>query len=125
MTIYKEFAELLLPKGILTYFDLIHFKKEDKMISIHLEEKKEIPEEYKDKSYRLNGFLPAVTIKDFPIREFKVELKIKRRRWLLTTSNTKVTRDLNLLASGTRITKSFADFLKELARYSSDKYRKP
>lgn len=123
MTIYKEFAELLLPEGLLTYYDLIDFKKSDEIVKIHLEEKKEIPIEYKDKSYRLNGFLPAVTIKDFPIREFKVELKIKRRRWLLTDNNTKVTRDLDLLASGTRITKSFADFLKELARYSSDKYR--
>jgi hypothetical protein len=123
MTIYKEFAELLLPEGLLTYYDLIDFKKSDEILKIHLEEKKDIPIEYKNKSYRLNGFLPAVTIKDFPIREFKVELKIKRRRWLLTDSNTKVTRDLDLLASGTRITKSFADFLKELARYSSDKYR--
>ena len=123
MTIYKEFAELLLPEGLLTYYDLINFNKEGEIVSIHLEEKKEIPIEYKDKSYRLNGFLPAVTIKDFPIREFKVELKIKRRRWLLTESNTKVTRDLDLLVSGTRITKSFADFLKELARYSSDKHR--
>jgi len=123
MTIYKEFAELLLPEGLLTYYDLINFNKEGEIVSVHLEEKKEIPIEYKDKSYRLNGFLPAVTIKDFPIREFKVELKIKRRRWLLTESNTKVTRDLDLLVSGTRITKSFADFLKELARYSSDKHR--
>jgi len=124
MTIYKDFAELLLPEGILTYYDLIDFNKEGENISIYLSEKAEIPIAYKNEKYRLNGFLPEVTIKDFPIREYKVQLKIKRRRWLLTDSNSKITRDLILLASGTRITKSFADFLKELARYSSDKYGK-
>lgn len=117
MSIYREFAELLLPDGIFDYYELIDFKKESTNISIYLEEKSEIPTEYKNESYRLSGFMPEVTIKDFPIREHKVQLKIKRRRWLLTQTNTKVIRNWDLLSPGTRITKDFAVFLKELARY--------
>jgi len=117
MEIYKEFAALLLPAGILDYYELTDFKKDKGNISIFLKEKAEIPLEYKDNSYRLNGFMPEVTIKDFPIREYKAELKIKRRRWLLTDSNTKVIRNWEILSPGTRITKGFAAFLKELARY--------
>ncbi|NOQ70853.1 MAG: hypothetical protein GQ574_02560 [Crocinitomix sp.] len=117
MSIYKEFAQALLPDGILDYCDLTDFKKKGNALLIFLEEKPVIPSEYKDESYRLNGFMPEVTIKDFPIREFKAELKIKRRRWLLTGSNTKVTGNWDLLSPGTRMTKGFADFLKELAKY--------
>ena len=118
MSIYKEFAELLLPDGILNYFELTDFKKEEGKMMIYLEEKSEIPSEYKKESYRLNGFLSEVSIKDFPIREYKVELKIKRRRWLLTESKTKVTRNWDILSPGTRITQGFANFLKEITRYS-------
>lgn len=117
MNIYKDFAQVLLPEGILDYYELTDFKKEENSLLIFLEEKAEIPPEYKGESYRLSGFMPEVTIKDFPIREYKAELKIKRRRWLLTASNTKVTRNWNLLSPGTRMTKCFADFLKELAKY--------
>ena len=117
MTIYREFTEVLLPEGVLDYFELFDFNKENNNLSIYLEEKNTIPIEYKDRSYRLNGYMPEITITDFPIREYKVKLKIKRRRWLLIDSNTKISRDWTLLSPGTRITHEFADFLKELARY--------
>jgi hypothetical protein len=80
MRIYKDFAQALLPDGILDYYYLTDFKKKETSLCIYLEEKPDIPSEYKDQSYRLSGFMPEVTIKDFPIREYKAELKIKRCR---------------------------------------------
>ncbi|MEC4050114.1 transposase family protein [Flavobacterium sp. SUN046] len=63
-----------------------------------------------------NAFSP-ITVQDFPIREYKVYLHIKRRRWLNMTTNKVVYRDWNIVAKGTRLTQEFATFLKEINRY--------
>lgn len=116
MSIYKELVDLLLPDGVLEYFEVHSFKKDADQLRIYLEERDNIPEEYSKERYRSNGFLPEIKVKDFPIRDMFVTLHVKRRRWLLTESNTKVKRDWSIVAPGTRITKNFAAFLKELAR---------
>ncbi len=116
MTIYKELVELLLPEGVLEYFEVISIKKESNQLRIYLEERDNIPEQYSKELYRRNGFLPEIKVKDFPIRDMFVTLHVKRRRWLLIDSGKKVKRDWNMVAPGTRITKDFAAFLKELAR---------
>jgi len=42
-------------------------------------------------------------------------LHIRRRRWINHSKEKKIiSRDWNLVATGTRITKDFADFLKKL-----------
>jgi hypothetical protein len=46
-------------------------------------------------------------------------LHIKRRRWLNLETNKAVHRNWDLVAQGTRITKDFASFLKEIGRYTS------
>lgn len=116
MTIYKELVELLLPEGVLEYFEVISIEKESNQLRIYLEERDNIPEEYTNERYRSNGFLPEIKVKDFPIRDMFVTLHVKRRRWLLIDSGKKVKRDWSIVAPGTRITKDFAAFLKELAR---------
>ena len=83
MSIHKELVELLLPKDILKYFDVIEFKKEGINLRVFLEDKKEPLEEYKNKHIRANGFANEIKIKDFPLRSKMVTLHIKRRRWLL------------------------------------------
>lgn len=116
MTIYKDLVELLLPEGVLEYFEVTAIKKEGKHLRIHLEERDNIPEEYSTERYRSNGFLPEKEVKDFPIRDMYVTLHIKQRRWLLLDTGNKVKRDWNMVAPGTRMTKDLATFLKELAR---------
>jgi hypothetical protein len=116
MSIYKELLELFLPEGVLEYFEVMSFNRDGEQLRIYLEERDHIPEEYSTERYRSNGFLPEIKVKDFPIRDMFVSLHVKRRRWLLTESNTKVKRDWSIVAPGTRITKDFAAFLKELAR---------
>ena len=115
MEIYRDLVELILPDGILDYFELKSFKKEGSLLHIYLEELDIIPEEYSKEAYRNNGFLPEVQVKDFPVRDLFLNLHVKRRRWLLTESGKKVRRDWSLLEPGTRMTKGFATFLKGLA----------
>ncbi len=115
---------LFLPDGILDYFEITGFERTDsnlltydKRLTIFLTEKKVIPEEYKEHVYKASGFMEPRVIEDYPIRNMLVSLSIKRRRWDvdLNGKTVKVSRDWNtIITQGTRITKEFAAFLKEL-----------
>ena len=84
---------------------------------IILEELNKIPVEYSNDQLQSKGFFESITVQDFPIREHKVYLHIKRRRWLDLSTKKVVFRDWNLVAKGTRLTQEFASFLKEVNRY--------
>jgi len=110
---YRQLIEFLLPQGLLAYFDLIKTTQSPNGLHIYLEEINEPPAEYKDRKLHSKGFLPEVRVQDFPIRENKVTLVIKRRRWEDVHTNDIITRDWNLVSDGARITKEFGLFLKE------------
>jgi hypothetical protein len=109
---YQALVRLLLPEGILEYFELIKVVEAIPGLNIYLEEKNITPIEYKDEKLESKGFLPEIYIQDFPIRNQKVTLCIKRRRWEVKDSGKVVTRDWKVVQSRTRMTKEFADFLK-------------
>jgi hypothetical protein len=69
----------------------------------------------KDDNMESKGFMEAVSVTDFPIRDHKVILKIRRRRWLDTRTGKSFTLpiDLDVVAKGTRYSKEFGAFLKE------------
>jgi hypothetical protein len=113
---YRQLIEILLPAGTLEYFDLTRVYKDREGLNIYLEEKNLPPQEYKDEVLHSKGFTPEVQIRDFPIREHKVALCIKRRRWEIASSGETVTRNWDLVMSGTRITKEFGLFLKGALR---------
>jgi hypothetical protein len=68
-----------------------------------------------DENMESKGFMEAVSVTDFPIRDHKVILKIRRRRWLDTRTGKSFTLpiDLDVVAKGTRYSKEFGAFLKE------------
>jgi hypothetical protein len=118
--------EMILPEGILDDFDITGFEKRnsdkyiyDKTLTIYLEEKKVIPFEYETHIYKASGFMEPRLIEDYPIRNMTVTLSVKRRRWdvLVDGKNLKVTRDLSILAQGTRMSAEYAAFLKEINRF--------
>jgi hypothetical protein len=113
---YRQLVEMMLPEGTLHYFDLIRVYKDHEGLKLYLEEKNLPPEEYKNEVLHSKGFTPEVEIRDSPIREHKVVLSIKRRRWEVQSSKEIVTRNWDLILSGTRITKEFGLFLKEAFR---------
>lgn len=63
--------------------------------------------------------MPEIYIQDFPIRNQKVTLCIKRRRWEVRDTGEIISRNWNVVQQGdgdaqSRMTKEFADFLKDL-----------
>ena len=109
---YQALVRILLPEGILEYFELAKVVESIPGLNIYLEEKNITPIEYKDEKLESKGFLPEIYIQDFPIRNQKVTLCIKRRRWEVKDGGQIVSRDWKIVQQGTRMTKEFANFLK-------------
>ena len=111
---YETLVQLLLPQGILEFFELTNVTQSPTGLNIFLKEKNIVPSEYKDQKLESKGFLPEVSIQDFPIRGQKVALCIKRRRWEVKQSGEIITRDWNLVRKGARMTTEFGLFLKDI-----------
>ena len=109
---YETLVSLLLPQGILEFFELTNVSQLPAGLNIYLEEKNIIPSEYKDQKLESKGFLPEISIQDFPIRGQKVNLCIKRRRWEVKETGAIITRDWDLVRKGARMTTEFGAFLK-------------
>jgi hypothetical protein len=110
-----EIVELVLPEGILEYFEYSESEKKNDEIKIVLVEKSvmpKVPEEYRDRKIRQKGF-KEITIDDFPIRGRKVKLILQRRVWQVEGESKLYKRDIPIAFPGTRLEKEFADFLKE------------
>ena len=116
--------ELLLPEGVLDYFEVKSVNQPEDDYEIELEERPLKPDEFVDERLTSKGFVDAVTLSDFPIRGRACFLKVKRRRWLNELTNQVVSRDWDLVANGTRMTKEFATFLKGLHRLNTSKLQK-
>ena len=107
-------ARIVLPAQILDYFLISGVEQISKEIYISLDEKMN-PELSKDLHFESKGFMAAVSVTDFPIRDHNVILKIRRRRWtdLRTGKSFNIPIDLDVVAKGTRYSKEFGAFLKE------------
>jgi len=110
-----ELVRYLLPEGVLDYFEIVDDKLSEGKVHFYLEEKNLLPEEHQSKIAQSKGFLPEITVEDFPLRGKSVLLHIKRRRWTLMDTGKIIKRDWDLVAKGTRITSEFASFLKGIA----------
>jgi hypothetical protein len=109
---YLVLISLLLPEGILDYFDIVNTVSDKDCLSIYLDEKNTPPEGYKQEDLESKGFFSEIRVQDYPIRGKKAFLCIRRRRWEVRSSKEIVSRDWKLLQTGTRMTKEFAAFLK-------------
>ena len=114
-------AEPFLPKGVSEFFTITAVTQSIDEIKISLDENDIYPEEYKDDKLTSKGFFEPITVLDFPLRGKCVYMDIRRRRWINETIGTMVWRDWELVAKGTRMTKEFASFLKEISRYKASK----
>ena len=111
-------ARLVLPKEVLEHFiitdiECVDTKKYDEPeMHIHLDEKMN-SELQNDGHFESKGFIVPVEVTDFPIRDHKVVLVLRRRRWLDTRTGKSFILPLKITADGTRYSKEFAAFLKE------------
>lgn len=92
-------AKVVLPTQILDYFSVVGVEQKAEEIHISLDKKMDM-ELSKDVRYASKSFMEAVNITDFPIRDHKVILRIRRRRWLYTfvTNRDACTRNQSLIA---------------------------
>ena len=79
------------------------------VIHLYLDENELTPDNRED--LRPNGFTPAKTFHDFPIRGQEVLLHVRRRRWL-DAANHNVMSEFDFIQESTRCSKELADFLK-------------
>lgn len=120
--IYRSLVGMFLPNEILEYFDVVDFKEvltgktilngyPEKELHIYLDESDMAHRN--DKGYRPNGFTEESVMHDFPIRDRKAILHVRRRRWITPEGHNEVLDYGELLgARGTRLSREFAAFLK-------------
>ena len=110
----QTLAQIMLPTQILKYFSITGVDQTATEIHISLDEKMD-PELGGDVHFESKGFMEAVNVTDFPIRDHKVILRIRRRRWTDTRTGKSfsIPIDLDVVAKGTRYSKEFGAFLKE------------
>ena len=111
---YKELAEVVLPEGILDYFDCMSARVIENVITIRLQEKDwvpEIPEEYRGKKVTSKGF-KDFSVEDFPVRGKKVKLLVRRRVWKVEGMKDLLKREIPVTFPNTKLQKEFAIFLK-------------
>lgn len=107
-------ARLILPPDLLECFDIVKIENNTEMLTIHLDEQNLPPLSSSGHSLESKGFLRAVEIRDFPIRDRKVTLYMRRRKWLDKAPGSIICNSFELTAQGTQHSKEFASFLKGL-----------
>lgn len=107
-------AQVVLPAQILEYFTIVGVEQTSTEIHISLDERMQSSLS-NDVNFESKGFMDAVSVTDFPIRDHKVILRIRRRRWMdiRTGKSFSIPIDLDIVAKGTRYSKEFGAFLKE------------
>ena len=99
-----QFMEMVFPKDLLRYFEFIDFREveisekdrfgvESGELIVCLEERDCFRNPVEGHTYRSNGFYEASKVRDFPLRDKKMTLLIKRRRWIDETTGKSVGND--------------------------------
>lgn len=122
---FKLLLKAVLPEEIFRYFEITKVLVNDTSIDVHVDELNLPPIAYKDFKLVSKGFTPTVIIQDFPIRERAVFLHVRRRKWQVESTGEIVSNTWDTTAQGTRYTKGFAAFLKELFGHIPLKQQKP
>ena len=113
----EQLAQLVFPKEILERFLIVKIETDEADIdamsmTIHLDER--INRAYQENAeYESLGFMKAVSVTDFPIRDHKVVLKLRRRRWKNKQTGESFVEQISVTEKGTRYSKEFTAFLKE------------
>jgi hypothetical protein len=114
MEIQQKVLELIFPKGVFEWFDLVDGTVDGEDIKITLEEKDSPPTNEDGKHLKIAARkFHDITITDFPIRGKRTLLTFRRRYWKIKGQKEYLKRDIQLSFLGTQLEKEFADFLKE------------
>ena len=111
----------MLPSEFEENFDLIDVVEEQRgnelLLHLYLDERELQPDGHT--GLQPNGFYPESCINDFPIRDHRTILHVRRRRWK-DGDGKSYGKDWQLVARGTRHSVEFAAFLKAFLGYIPD-----
>lgn len=120
--VYEGLASYFLPEGALDFFELTKFEVVPTKakgvlykteLHIYLDERDNRSDDMKEAVS--NGFSAESKLLDFPTRDKKTVLHIRRRRWTMpdkTTRYADISEQYSMRFPNTRYAKSFALFLK-------------
>ena len=120
---YEGLASYFLPSGVLEYFEVTGFSEVPTQdtevlytteLHINLDERDNRPQDMAGSVS--NGFSEESCLLDFPVRDKKTVLHVRRRRWTMPDGTTRIVdleEKIQLNHSGTRYSKDFALFLKK------------
>jgi hypothetical protein len=111
---YNVLLRAILPCELFDYFEIVQVIVNGTTIDVHLDELNNLPEGYQSERLISKGFHAAVVIQDFPIRERAMFLHVRMRKWQGVSSGQIISKEWDITTKGTRYTKVFAAFLKEL-----------
>lgn len=120
-----KLLKALLPEEIFKYFEIIKVVVNLTTIDVHLDELNLPSPEFKDLKLISKGFYPAVIVQDFPLRERAMFLHVRRRKWQVESTGEIVSNKWDTTAKGTRYTKGFAAFLKDIFGQLPPEQQKP
>ena len=120
-------VSFILPDSILDWFEFVKVTEEpiepkkDELfksrLHIYLDERDNRTNEHLN--LNPNGFTEPTEVADFPIRDRKVMLHIRRRRWKDESGHNVILNIYPIAAEGTRYSEEFAAFLKGSVGYDS------
>lgn len=111
---YLELAECLLPAELIDYFEVVKVERTASTLDVTLEERDLGVEGYTEGQLSPNGFYEESTVRDYPVRGRKMTFHVKRRRWVELETGKSVSKHWDIVAKGTRFSKEFAAFLKDM-----------
>lgn len=112
-----------LPEGMIDWFEVVDVKEEpntgtaqadilyNRVLHIYLDERD--TRDVEEMGLKPNGFTEATVIKDYPIRNRKVLLHVRRRRYLDVDERNIILNQYPLTADGTKVSVEFGLFFKD------------
>ena len=112
-----------LPEGMINWFEVVKIEEEantgtaqadvlyNSVLNIYLDERDNREEE--TMGLRPNGFTEPTVIRDYPIRNRKVLLHVRRRRYLDADNRNIILNNYPLTADGTKVSVEFGLFFKD------------
>ena len=112
-----------LPEGMIDWFEVVNIKEEantgtaqadvlyNSVLNIYLDERDN--REGENMGLRPNGFTEPTVIRDYPIRNRKVLLHVRRRRYLDADNRNIILNSYPLTANGTKVSVEFGLFFKD------------
>lgn len=118
INMYKGLASYILPDGVLDYFDVVDFAEEPtpedrlyrNILHLYLDERDNRPSSMS--SAKPNGFTEERCILDFPIRDRRTILHVRRRRWTTPEGHNHIVPLESIAREKTQYSKELALFLK-------------